>query len=114
MRDAPSRSEANQDPPQPGGQVSKTRTLTGEQIRLIRVTLSERLRDSLVCPLSKDSDWEVQSRLAFLPAAHSGTLNEVQLFPSAVLLCNTCGYLAQFNLFKLGITEQLGLPEKPV
>ena len=74
MRDAHGRSEANQDPPQPDGRVSKTRTLTGEQIRLIRVTLRERLKDSLVCPLSKDSDWEVQSRLAFLPAAHSGTV----------------------------------------
>ena len=70
----------------------------------------------LTCPVSQDSRWEVQEFQGFLPATDQ--FHDVQAltemrhsFPLAVLVCKTCGYSMMFNLFALGVGEDLGLPK---
>ena len=72
---------------------------------------------ALTCPVSLDSHWEVQEYWGMLPASNQfgealPTLAQLSnSFPMAVLLCGTCGYSMMFNLFTLGLAEELGLPE---
>ena len=68
----------------------------------------------LTCPVSGDANWEVQEYQGALPATDQ--FNDVQAltemnrsFPLAVLVCKTCGYSMMFNLFVLGVGEELGL-----
>ena len=70
----------------------------------------------LTCPVSRDANWEVQEYQAMLPATHRiddvQALSETNVsFPLAVLVCKTCGYSMMFNLFALGIGEDLGLQQ---
>ena len=68
------------------------------------------------CPISGDSNWQVQNKLANIPAADDP--NAIGLgdaaFPTAVLVCNTCGYTLFLNLYTLGIAEEFGLSPKVV
>ena len=72
---------------------------------------------TLTCPVSLDTQWEVQEYQGMLPA--SNQFNDVPAmtemshsFPLAVLVCKTCGYSMMFNLFALGVGEELGLPRE--
>ena len=69
---------------------------------------------ALTCPVSQDSRWEVQKYQGVLPATDQSDgvrpLTEMnRSFPLAVLVCETCGYSMMFNLFALGVGEDLGL-----
>ena len=66
------------------------------------------------CPITRDSDWGVQNRLANIPATDAATESGFgdAAFPTAVLVCNTCGYTLLLNLFVLGIAEEFGLSPK--
>ena len=70
----------------------------------------------LTCPVSLDSDWEVQEYRGVLLATNQSNdlqpLSEMNVsFPLAVLVCETCGYSMMFNLFSLGLADELGLPK---
>ena len=82
--------------------------LTEEQQRNIVDALNERTEDRvLLCPISGDSSWEVQDIFANLPGGIGPGVSE-NSFPSAVILCRTCGYTMLVNLIRLGIAEQFG------
>ena len=82
--------------------------LTEEQQRNIADTLNERTEGRvLLCPISGDSSWEVQDIFANLPGG-IGPGGSENSFPSAVILCKTCGYTMLVNLIRLGIAEQFG------
>lgn len=68
----------------------------------------------LTCPVSGDAQWNLQEFQGALPATDQ--FHDVQAltemsrsFPLAVLVCETCGYSMMFNLFALGVGEELGL-----
>ena len=69
---------------------------------------------TLTCPVSQDNRWEVQVYQGVLPATdqfdNAQALAEMTLsFPLGVLMCKTCGYSMMFNLFALGLGEDLHL-----
>ena len=87
--------------------------LTPEQRQLIGNALFEKAGlATLICPASGDTNWEVEDQLAQLVATDNP--NETRLggvnFPEAVVICLTCGYTMMFNVFYLGIAEELGIP----
>ena len=63
---------------------------------------------SVTCPVSGDNDWQIQNRLAYL-LAESNIGGKNELFPSAVMLCKSCGYTILLNVFVLGIADRLDL-----
>ena len=86
--------------------------LTREQQSAIIEALESKIGERrVVCPVSGDSSWQVQNKLANIPA--SGDLLASNFgdaaFPTAVLVCNTCGYTILLNLFTLGLAEEFGL-----
>lgn len=85
-----------------------------ENSKLVIEALAEKLgENSLVCPLSHDSNWEVQGYFAALPAVESFPQDlrglPSQSYPLAVLLCKTCGFTFFVNLITLGIADQVGI-----
>jgi hypothetical protein len=90
---------------------TKTDAYTRMVIDAIRSKIGGR---ELTCPVSQDSQWEVQEYQGVLPATDQHNdpqaLTEMSLsFPLAVLMCETCGYSMMFNLFALGLGEDLQL-----
>ena len=68
----------------------------------------------LQCPVSQDANWIVQEFPAVLPAADAfgarQPLMEMRVsYPMAMVICQTCGYTMMFNLFALGVAEDIGL-----
>lgn len=71
---------------------------------------------ALTCPVSQDTNWEVQEYQGVLPATDRfgdvQALSDMNVsFPLAVLVCKTCGYSMMFNLLALGVGEDLGLQQ---
>lgn len=66
------------------------------------------------CPISGDSSWAVQNKLATIPATDDPTSGGFgdSTFPTAVLVCNTCGFTLLLNLISLGLAEEFGLNPK--
>lgn len=88
-------------------------TGTNENPDMVIKALTEKLGSAkLICPLSQDSNWEVQYSFAAVPAFNSYPPPPVpeKSFPLAVLVCKTCGYTFFVNLITLGLADQLGLP----
>ena len=77
--------------------------------------VQNKIGQQLRCPVSQDVNWEVQRYPAILPAADQfgaseQTLMEMRLsYAMATVICRTCGYSMMFNLFALGVGEELGL-----
>jgi hypothetical protein len=85
--------------------------LTVEQQQLVLNALRQKIVGEITCPLTKDSDWEVQEYLARLPAGHAApSLPLGRSFPTAVVVCRTCGYTIFANIYRLGVAEELGAP----
>ena len=67
----------------------------------------------LRCAVCGRSNWEVQNLHGAIPALDAGeklslaTLSAT--FPIAFLVCATCGHTLIFNLYQLGIAEELGM-----
>jgi hypothetical protein len=95
--------------------MSKTKTdsYTSMVVDAIQDKIGGRV---LTCPVSLDSEWEVQEYRGVLLATKQSDdlqpLTEMNVsFPLAVLVCETCGYSMMFNLFSLGVADELGLPK---
>ncbi len=67
--------------------------------------INKRGWQDLVCPVSGDSDWGVESELVVMPSLN--VPNGAITF--AVLTCGECGYSALVNVARLGIADELGL-----
>lgn len=69
--------------------------------------------NALICPVSGDAQWNLQEFQGVLPATDFHDVQALtemrRSFPLAVLVCETCGYSMMFNLFALGVGEELGL-----
>ena len=68
----------------------------------------------LRCPVCEDVNWAVQEFPAILPATNAfgvrQPLMEMRLsYPMAMVICQTCGYSMMFNLFALGVGEDIGM-----
>ncbi len=89
--------------------------LTPNQQQLIIDAISSRLETrDLVCPISGDSQWTVQDRVALAPLIDLPELNlrkSHRALPLAVLTCETCGYTTFVNLLQLGLGDALNLGE---
>ena len=92
--------------------MATTQQLNSAETALVIRAINEKLGENkLVCPLSHDSVWEVNSYYAAVPAVEiwqlssPDNINSSRTFPFAVLICQTCGYSFFVNLFKLGITK---------
>ena len=84
--------------------------LTDSQQDAILNALENVMKGPIVCPLSKDSDWQVQNHLAMIPATDDATVAlSGTSFPTAVLLCQNCGYTLLVNLYSLGLAEYFEL-----
>ncbi len=82
-----------------------------QQLAIINA-LTVKSRGNLVhCPISGDSNWQVQNQLAHIPATDDPTASVLRdrVFPCAVLVCQTCGYTVLLNLFVLGLADEFGL-----
>ena len=66
---------------------------------------------TLKCPISDDSRWQVQSELAAIPATDDLSNNAITgtRFPTAVVVCQTCGYTILLNIFSLGLADEFGV-----
>ncbi len=86
---------------------------TGKQ-QLIMDTINRRLSPrSLLCPISGDSNWAVESYIAALPATDTPSQISIGHFPLAVITCTTCGYTHLVNLVELGLGDVLHLKAEP-
>ena len=85
--------------------------LTPEQQELVITRLNERIKGQFRCPASNDSNWAVQDHLSRIPATDNLNVNVLggPTYPCVVVICNTCGYTALFNLYTLGLGEEFGL-----
>ena len=88
-----------------------TPVLSEDQAELVITAINEKLGGDLICPVSGDSHWELQENLAFIPA-HKGVVG-APMYPTVVLLCETCGNTVLLNLFKLGLAEQFEIEPYP-
>ena len=64
----------------------------------------------LTCPVSGDSEWKLEPSFGIVSAVPSVELRGVPgsgAFPFAIVMCNVCGYSMMFNVFGLGINEEL-------
>ena len=90
-------------------------SLSPEHQQLILDAINERMRPaSLTCPLSGDAQWTLQGEIVVLPMSSSPQdhpLSSKKALPLAVLTCETCGYTAFVNLFKLGLGDALNIQE---
>ena len=85
--------------------------LSKQQTDLILAAVNKAVVGGLVCPVSKDQSWTVESAFIMPDAQDDPSQMKVggaSGFPLAVVTCETCGYTIFFNLMKLGIGEQLG------
>ena len=69
----------------------------------------------LVCGACFGNTWDVQNHQGVIPATDGyGSMVDLNRltasFPVAFVICQTCGYTMMFNLFNLGIAEELGIP----
>ena len=87
---------------------------TGSYTTMVVDAIQSKIGDQiLTCPVSLDSQWEVQEYPGFLPASTQipggQALTDMNLsFPLAVVMCKTCGYSMIFNLYALGVGDDLG------
>lgn len=86
--------------------------LTPEQQQVIIDALGRVQRGTFVCPVSKDGFWTVEPYFTQLNATENpmGITIGGTGYPNVILICNTCGYTALFNLYRLGLAEYFGLP----
>ena len=79
---------------------------------LIISALTKKLgNERLICPLSQDSEWNVEPSFAtvFARTPEAPQLSSPDYFPFAVLSCKGCGYSFFVNLVHLGLAETLGI-----
>ena len=85
--------------------------LNEDQKAAIIGALNSKFGDGLpLCPITRDSHWEVGTKLALIPAAGGlkASVLSGHVYPCVAMFCKTCGFTALFNLFTLGIAEKLG------
>ena len=76
--------------------------------------INAKISRPLDCPLHGETTWSVQEQTTALPALddpRAPVYFPTQSFPVAVVICDTCGYTFLVNLIKLGLAEELELPE---
>ena len=94
----------------------------GEQTLALTVEDRQKILDAIntkasgrefLCPVTNDANWDIQAHYGLLLAADRPVdpfpRGEYNTFPNAVLLCKSCGYSLMFNLFTLGLAEELGI-----
>lgn len=93
------------------------RQLTGHESQLIADRINAKVGEgALVCPVSGPGDWDVLERISFVPASppsHWVGVRSPHIYPSATIVCKDCGYTMLFNLFRLGVAEDLGFYHSP-
>lgn len=68
------------------------------------------------CEVCGNDNWEVQTYSGSLPALEGGAEAKRfpyidHAFPMAMLVCSNCGFTMMFNLFPLGVADQLSIPK---
>lgn len=87
--------------------------LTEAEQRIIIDSLTKRLGGrKLECPISGDSEWQVQDHFGQIPAGSRGGVLTLASYPNAVILCRTCGYTILLNLYRLGIAGEFDIPQE--
>ena len=89
-------------------------TLSDEQSQKILDAINKKSSGrQFLCPVSNDAEWQIQRQYGLLIATndpdnlfHGG---QTKTFPNAIVICRTCGYSLLFNLFSLGLAEELGI-----
>ena len=87
--------------------------ISSEQQQVILAALEKKKKGSLQCPLCGAAEWEISDFFAMHPA--TDVLPDIRAgrhYPSATLLCKSCGYSMFFNLYRLGIYEELSVAGK--
>ena len=67
----------------------------------------------IICPVSGSKKWKIQKYPGMVHAMEydgKGLVETNFSFPFAVLVCEECGYSLMFNLFHLGVAEEMKLP----
>ncbi len=81
---------------------------------IILRAIEGKMERSLDCPLHGATTWSVQEQTTALPALDDPRMPpyfHAQSFPLAVVICDRCGYTFFVNLIRLGLAEELDLPE---
>ena len=88
--------------------------LTEDQQQHVIDALNEHIKRAFVCPASGDSNWTVEASFTQLNAADNLNVTSIGLgnYPCVVVICDTCGYTALFNVYRLGLNEYFGLPAR--
>ena len=85
--------------------------LSAAQKQVISDALDAKTTGDLACPISGDTRWALENRIAYLQASHPsmGGGWDGRTYPNVVVVCPTCGYTMMVNLYYLGVAEEIGL-----
>jgi hypothetical protein len=82
-------------------------TLTTEQGVAVKAALARYLKS---CPICGTNAWSLAQDVYFIPVfTLPGTPHDPSGQPCISAVCNTCGSVQLFNLFKLGVAEKFGI-----
>jgi hypothetical protein len=81
-----------------------------QQDRIIR-KIQQKWVGPHTCPICKTDKWTLTSHVTS-PVRLNGLAGGMELggqvFPTAMLMCNNCGYLLFFNLILMGVINPMG------